>query len=148
MRAAARKKKTLTLPRKPMVQASRVALFERELRERLSAAAVELLFSQAQVLTEGRRADGPTAGRAFFGSVMITVDLAALGSGVRERCDELAAERVAAMMAEDARVIGRVRRLAEAEAGKLAGAAIRVHSADVRVRATGACVHVDVDVEE
>src|SRR5437588_357320 len=104
MKAAARKK-SLKLPRKPMARATRVALFEREVRERLSAAAVELLFSRAQVLAEGRRADGPTAGDAFFGSIMFTVDLTELAGGVREPCDELAAERVAAMMSEDARVL-------------------------------------------
>src|SRR5262249_35234742 len=101
-----------------------------------------------QVLAEGRRAEGPTAGRAFFGSIMITVDLSALSGGVREKCDELAAERVTTMMSEDARVMGRVRRLAESEASKLANAPIKVHTADVRMRSTGACVHIDVDVEE
>jgi len=148
MKSAAARKKVPKLERKPMARATRVALFEREVRERLSAAAVELLFSRAQVLAEGRRAEGPTAGQAFFGSIMITVDVGGLSDGVREKCDELAAERVAAMMAEDARVIGRVRRLAESEAGQLAGAPIKVHSADVRVRSAGACVHIDVDVEE
>jgi hypothetical protein len=131
-----------------MACATRVTLFEREVRERLSSAALELLFARAQVMAEGRRAAGPTAGRAFFGSIMVTVDLAALADGVREPCNELVAERVANLMSGDARVLGRVRRLAEAEASKLAGAPIRVHSADVRMRANGACVHIDVDVEE
>jgi hypothetical protein len=148
VKSARAKSKTVRLERKPMALATRVALFEREVRERLSNAAVELLLSGAQVLAEGSRADGLTAGRAFFGSVMITIDLAQHASGVREKCDELAAERVATMMAEDARVIGRVRRLAESEASHLAGAPIRVHSADVRVRAQGSRVHIDVDVGE
>jgi hypothetical protein len=132
---------------KPMARALRVSLYEREVRVRLSGAAVEILLARARVLAEGRRADSPTAGDAFFGSIMMTLDLRVLDGDVRESCDAQAAARVAELMAADARVLKRVRHLAEREAAKLAGAPIRVHSADVRVRAEGPFVYVDVDVE-
>jgi hypothetical protein len=44
-------------------------------------------------------------------------------------------------------MLRRVQRLAEREATRLAGAAVRAHLADVRVRAEGSRVFVDVDVE-
>lgn len=131
-----------------MARAVRVTLFEREVKERLSAAAVEILFGRAQVLAEGRRAKSATAGQAFFGSIMLTFDLSDLSAEVRERCDASTAGRLAAMMGADARVLRRVRQIAEREGTRLAGVPIRAHSADVRVRAEGSRVFVDVDVEE
>jgi hypothetical protein len=130
-----------------MARASRVALFEREVRERLTASAVELLFARARLLSEGRRSDSPALGPAFFGTVMLTIELAELAPLLREALDEAAAQRIAEMMAADARVLGRVRRLATDEAARLAGAPLKVHSADVRVRAAGCRIHVDVELE-
>jgi hypothetical protein len=132
---------------KPMARALKVSLYEREVRVRLSGPAIEILLGRARVLAEGRRAESPSAGEAFFGSIMLTIDLRVLDGDVRESCDPGTAARVAEMMAADARVLKRVRQLAEREAARLAGAPIRVHSADVRLRAEGALIYVDVDVE-
>jgi hypothetical protein len=130
--------------RKPMARAVRVALFEREVRERLSGAAIEILLGRARVLSEGRRAaDGP-----FFGSTMLTIDLLFLGDLVREPCDEAAARRVAAMLGDDARALRKVRQIAAREAERLAGAPLGSPAVDVRVRAEGTTLFVDVDVEE
>ena len=49
--------------RKPMSPARRVSLFEREIRVRLSAPALEILFEIAETLSEGQ-----VAGRSYFGS--------------------------------------------------------------------------------
>jgi hypothetical protein len=133
---------------KPMARVVRVPLFVEEVRERLSNAALEILFAHANVLAEGRRADSPTARRAFFGSVMITIDLASAAGELRDACSPEAAARVAVLLQEDARACKRLRQLAEQEASRLAGAAIRVHSADLRVRAAESRVLVDVDFEE
>lgn len=138
----------LTVEPKPMARVTRVTLFEREVRARLSNAALELLLGRAQVLAEGRRADAPTARKAFFGSIMITLDLATLEGDVRDPLTPETAARIAERMQSDARVARWLRRLAENEASRLAGAPIRVHSADVRVRCEGARVLVDIDVEE
>lgn len=131
-----------------MAQALRVTLFEREVRERLSSSAVEILLAGAQVLAEGRRAESATCTDRFFGSIMLTIDLASVAGSVREPCDENAAKRVAEMMAGDGRVLRRVRQLAEREAARLAGALVAVHAADVHVRAEGLRVLVDVEVGE
>lgn len=138
----------LPLLSKPMARAVRVPLFEREVRERLSNAALEILLGRAQVLAEGKRSTSPTARQAFFGSIMVTIELAGLESELRDPCTEETAARVAAMMDADARVARRLRQLAEREASRLAGTPLKVHSADVRVRAEGNRVLVDIDVEE
>ena len=141
--------KAAALPsRKPMARAARVTLFEREVREKLSVAAIEILVERANILSEGKRSSAPTAKARYFGSTMITVDVAALGELVREICDARAAARVAELIRGDARVSRRVHRIAAREAERLAGGPIRVRSGEVRVRAQGTLVHLDVDVEE
>jgi hypothetical protein len=142
------KPKMVPLQPKPMARVTRVPLFEREVRERLSNAAVEVLLGRAAVLAEGQRSQSATARHAFFGSIMITIELAGLDAALRDDCSPESARRVAEMMEVDARVLKKLRQLAEREASRLAGAAIRVHSADVRVRAEGTRVLVDIDVEE
>ena len=134
------------LQKKPMARTTCVALFEREVREVLSSAAVEILMSRAKILSEGRRAASPSCATAFFGSTMLTIDMAELRGLVNSTLDEKTAQRLAAMMVEDARVMRRVRQIAAAECERLAGApGGRV--ADVQVRAEGSTIYLDVDVE-
>jgi len=142
-----------------MARASRVTLFEREVRERLSEAAIELLLGQARVLSEGECArfagaiapgpGGATVGKrtAFFGSTMLTVDLAAIAPAVREPCDPESARKVAALLAADARVARRARAIAEREAARIAGGRVRPSSSEMRVRAQGTTLYLDVDLE-
>ena len=136
------------LERKPMARANRVTLFEREIREKLSVAAIEILVERARILSEGKRSAAPTARARYFGSTMITVDVAALAEFVREPCDAHSATRVAELIRDDARVIKRVHKIAAREAERLAGGPVRVRAGDVRVRAQGTFVYLDVDVEE
>jgi hypothetical protein len=136
------------LEKKPMARVQRVTLFEREIREKLSVAAIEILLERAKILSEGQRSASATAKARWFGSTMITVDVAALGDAVREPCDARAAARVAELVSGDARVTRRVQRIAGREADRLAGATVRVRASDVRVRVQGTLVHLDVDVEE
>jgi hypothetical protein len=136
------------LEKKPMARAARVTLFEREVREKLSVAAVEILLERARVLSEGKRSASPTAAARWFGSTMITVDVSALADAVREPCDARAAARVAELVRDDARVGRRVQKLALREAERLAGRPLRVRAGEVRVRAQGTLLHLDVDVEE
>jgi hypothetical protein len=141
--------KAAALPsRKPMARAARVTLFEREVREKLSVAAIEILLERARILSEGKRSSSPTAKARYFGSTMITVDVAALAELVREPCDTRAAARVAELIEGDARVTRRVQKIAGHEAEKLAGGPVRVRAGEVRVRAQGTSVYLDVDVEE
>ncbi len=136
------------LEKKPMARAQRVTLFEREIRERLSVAAIEILLERAKILSEGSRSASPTAKSRWFGSTMITVDVSVLGDVVREPCDARAAARVAELIRGDSRITKRVQRLAGREADRLAGTVVHVRASDVRVRVEGSLVHLDVDVEE
>jgi hypothetical protein len=142
------KKLALTIPRKPMARALRVTLFEREVRERLSTSAIEILFQRARILSEGRRASSATAGTAFFGSTMITLDLAEVTDLVRDSPDAVTAQKLAAMIDEDPRVQKKVRQIAAQEAERLAGGPCAARAVDLRVRTEGAVVFIDVDVEE
>jgi hypothetical protein len=131
-----------------MARVVRVTLFEREVREKLSVAAIEILVERARILSEGKRSAAPTAKARYFGSTMLTVDVAMLGELVREPCDARAAARVAELIRDDARVTKRVQKIATREAERLAGGPVRVRAGDVRVRAQGTFVYLDVDVEE
>ena len=125
-----------------MAAARRVSLFEREIRVRLSSAAIEILFDLAAVLSEGQLEDD-----GYYGSTMITIDLARATAAVRDDCDAATARRVTDLLADDARVTERARALALAEAEARAGCALASGQVDIRVRSTGAHVHIDVDVE-
>ena len=105
-----------------MAAVRRVSLFEREIRVGLSSAAIEILFDLAQVLSEGaREPDG------YYGSTMITIELARAAALVSDPCDASTVRRLADLVGGDPRVRERARALAAAEAppGGPADAALR-----------------------
>src|SRR5262245_1785588 len=89
---------------RPVARVQRIALFEREVRERLSASALDLVLSGAVVLSEGQRSVR-AGGGAYFGSTMLTIDLKALASVLRDACDAGCAARLAGQLASDARAL-------------------------------------------
>lgn len=132
--------------RKPMVRAMRIALFQREIRERLSPAALDLIFARVEVISEGQRA--VRGGRdSYFGSTMLTFDLPALSAVLSDACDAGTARRLAALLEGDPSVARRIQDLSEREAARVAGAAPRQVGTHVSIRSQGAKVFVDVDVE-
>src|SRR5215471_248672 len=133
-------------PRRPMARATRIALFEREVRERLSRAALDLLFARADLISEGQRSS--RGGRdAYFGSTMLTIDLPDLAMLLRDACDAGTARRLAALLESDESVTRRVQELAGRETTRVAGAPPTHVSTHVAIRAQGAKVFIDVDVE-
>jgi hypothetical protein len=118
--------------RKPMARATRVSLFEREIRVHLATPAIDLMFRGAQLLSEGQ-----WQGERWFGSTMITLDLARLADQVRDACDAATAHRVAELLARDVRVAARAR----------AGRPLLRVDVELSARAAGECVHIDLDVE-
>ena len=136
----------LPVARRPMARATRIALFEREVRERLSRAALELVLGRAEVISEGQR--GVRNGRdAYFGSTMLTIDLPSLDLLLRDACDAGTARRLAELLESDEAVGQRIEALAEAEAARVAGAAPRSVSTHVTIRSQAAKVFIDIDVE-
>jgi len=141
--AAPRKATTVALPaRKPMAAARRVSLFEREIHIHLGTSAIAVLFDVAATLSEGQ-----LQGKRYFGSTMITIDLERARDRVRDECDAASARRLAELLARDARVAARARALATAAATARAGAPLARLDVELRARATGARVQLDLDVE-
>lgn len=133
---------------RPLARASRISLFEREVRERLSRAALDVLFGAAGIMSEGQRQRSTGKGReTFFGSTMLTIELDALGGSVRDAGDARSAQRLASLLGVEAGSLARIKRIAADEVQRLAGARPRSVSADVKVRSRGTTVYVDVDVE-
>lgn len=132
--------------RKPMARATRITLFEREVRERLSRAALDVLFARADVLSEGQRSvRGGKEG--YFGSTMLTMDLPSLVDVLRDACDAGTAHRLVALMEADGALPRRIREIAEREATRIAAARLKDVRTHVALRAQGAKVFIDVDVE-
>ncbi|MEM9488930.1 MAG: hypothetical protein AAGC55_07280 [Myxococcota bacterium] len=125
-----------------MLSTRRVSLFEREIRVHLSRAAIEILFASSSVLSEGQ-----VEGSRYFGSTMITIDLARASVRLNEACDIATARDVEVLLSADGRVRQRVRQLAIAEAGRLAGRALGAVQIDMAVRRAGRHVYIDVDLE-
>jgi hypothetical protein len=131
---------------RPLAQVDRISLFEREVRERLSRAALEVIFSQAGIMSEGQRA--ARGGReVFHGSTMLTIELSTVAPAVRDVCDARAAQRLCALLATDATAATRIKSIAAAEAERLCRTRPRSLGAEIKVRARGTTVYVDVDVE-
>jgi hypothetical protein len=132
--------------RRPMARATRIALFEREVRERLSRTALDLVLSRAEVISEGQRST--RNGRdAYFGSTMLTIDLPSLELLLRDACDAGTARRLADLLQADAQAMAGVEALAAREAARVCGvrpASVRTH---VAIRAQAAKVFIDIDVE-
>jgi hypothetical protein len=134
------------MSKKPMARAVRIALFQREIRVRLSPAALDLMFARADVISEGQRA--MRGGRdSYFGSTMLTVDLPSLAALLSDACDAGTARRLAALLESDAEVTRRVQALAARETARVAGAQPRQVGTHITIRSQGAKVFIDVDVE-
>jgi len=132
--------------RKPMARATRITLFEREVRERLSRAALDVLFARAELLSEGQRSvRGGKEG--YFGSTMLTMDLPSLADVLRDACDAGTAHRLVALMEADSTLPRRIREIAEREAGRIAKSRLKEVRTHVAIRAQGAKVFIDIDVE-
>jgi hypothetical protein len=131
---------------RPMAQARRIPLIEREIREHLSQAALDAVFAQAEVISEGEASQG--AGREqFLGSTMLTFDVAALCDLVREPADEGTARRLAALLAKDPSLDGRIEAVVHREVERLAHQPPRSVRGETRIRTQGTRVYLDIDVE-
>ena len=132
--------------RRPMAQVTRITLFAREVREKISAAAIELLLSRLEVLSEGQRTH--RAGRdLYFGSTMMTVHLARLADVVRDNPDAPTAVRLVKLLEEDEPLRSRLREIAVKEAHRIACVPLTTVETHLTIRADEDRVYADVDVE-
>jgi len=130
--------------KRPMARVRQVGLFSREIKERLSLAAVELLLSLAAKLSEGQVVGG---GRHFYGSTMFTIDLEQATAHLSDSCDVTSSARLVRLMSGSDAILDRIRAVALDEAVRLAGAELDGCEIDVRARAEGCVVYIDADVE-
>src|SRR5579862_2303254 len=132
-------------PRKPMARATRVSLFDRDVRVRLAPAAADVLLATPRLLSEGSLETD-----RYVGSTMLTIDLtdARTAALVSDPLDAATAKRVAELLPADEAARARAKKLALREVARAAGAArLEPPQVDLRVRSAGAVVHLDLDVE-
>ena len=125
-----------------MAKATRVSLFEREVRIGLSSAAATVLFSSASVLSEGQ-----ITGDEYQGSTMITIDLTRAAHKVSDPCDITTARCLGDLLSTDDRARRRAVEIAIREAERLASRTLTDVQVDLSVRRTGRHLHLDLDVE-
>jgi hypothetical protein len=129
-----------------MARAVRIAMFEREVRERLSRAALDAILARAEIISEGQRAvrnghDG------YMGSTMATLDLDSLSPVVREPADAGTAQRLVALLRADITLKARLDALACNEVHRVTNARPKAVRTEIQIRAQGARVFIDADVE-
>jgi hypothetical protein len=131
---------------RPMVRARRIALIEREVRERLSKAALDAIFSRAEVMAEG---DVTNAGGLdmFVGSAMLTCDLASVGPILRESPDAGTAVRLGTLLAKDPTLAERAQVIVKREVARITGRMPHSIRGETRIRVQGTRVFLDIDVE-
>jgi hypothetical protein len=128
----------------------RIRLIRREVRESLSAGALDLLLAHAELVVEGSGEIGspaPDRRDRVYATVMLTIDLTRCADDFREPADAATAERVAELMRETTTVRSRLLALARPRLAELAG--IPEESLEIslepQVRAEGVRVLVDGD---
>jgi hypothetical protein len=131
---------------RPLAQARKLPLIEREVREHLSQAALDAVFLHCDVLSEGESGDGPAQSR-FVGSTMLTFDVTSLAELLREPADEGTARRLATLLAKEKTLNDRIENIVRREVARLAHTEPRQVHGETRIRTQGTRVFLDVDVE-
>jgi len=129
-----------------MARARQIAMFEREVRERLSRAALDAMLDRAEVISEGQRAlrNGVDS---YLGSTMVTVDLESLGPVIREHGDAGTAQRLTALLRADGSIKARMDALAGREVLRVTQTRPKGVRTEIQIRAQGSRVFIDADVE-
>ena len=133
--------------RRPMARVTQIPLVVREVRERINPAALEILLAGARKLSEGQISDLPDGSQRYFGSTMLTLDLANPGPYLRPGLDASDADKLAKAIRTQPSLAEAVRRLAIREAHRLAGVQLRNVEVEIRVAVRDCRVLLDLDVE-
>jgi hypothetical protein len=131
---------------RPMAQVQRIALFEREVVERLSQAGLDAVFTRTEVISEGE-ISGVQGKRVFLGSTMLTCDVARLGEIFRESADEGTARRLAALLGKERSLAQRTQSIVRREVERLTRMKARTVRGETRIRTQGTRIFLDIDVE-
>lgn len=145
-------KKTSSQPvmdKRPMASVRRVNLFRREIRERLSLPALEILLARARAISEGKltqKKKGPVKQR-YYGSTMLTLELQEAREHIRDPLDAASALKLKEMLREDRRFTNRLREIVQKEAERIAGCSLERVDMEMRLDAEGNRILVDLDLE-
>ena len=131
---------------RPMAQVRKIPLIEREIREHLSAAALDAVFARATLLSEGEASPGQGKTH-FLGSTMLTLDVSSLGEILREPADEGTARRLAALLAKDGSLDSRIEPIVRREVERITRGKAQSVRGETRIRTQGTRVFLDIDVE-
>ena len=131
---------------RPMAQVQRIALFEREVIERLSQAGLDAVFAHTEVISEGE-ISGVQGKRAFLGSTMLTCDVASLGALFREPADEGTARRLSVLLVKEPSLAQRTQAIVRREVERITRAQPKSVRGETRIRTQGTRIFVDIDVE-
>jgi hypothetical protein len=131
---------------RPMAQVRRIALIEREVREFLSQAALDVVFARMHVISEGE-ASAAGGKRVFVGSTMLTCDVSSLAEILREPTDEGTTRRLAALLTKEPTLERRIQAVVRREVERIAGALPKSVRGETRIRTQGTHLFVDIDVE-
>jgi hypothetical protein len=133
---------------KGLVRAERDAFVSRRGVHHLSQGVEETLFRHAQVLNEGSERRTGRGERCYFGSTMITFDLAALPKRWRGTFGDAEREQVLKLVQGSVRMHMRAHRLACAEVlRRVTDAPLGTAIVEVSVRLSGNTLQMDVDLE-
>ena len=105
-----------------MARATQIALFEREVRERLSRTALDLVLARAEVILRGAAQQPQRARRLLRIDHADDRSVPSLELLLRDACDAGTARRLAALLESDAEAGAHVEALASREAARVAGA--------------------------
>lgn len=133
---------------RPLRKARRFDLVRRTAAQRLAPGVAEMMLRRAQVMSEGAIREGIGGRETYFGSSMLTVDLADLADELRATADAALATALAPLLAQSAHLRIAALRIARREAeARIPGWQAGRLTAETRVRAVGTRIEVDVDVE-
>lgn len=129
----------------PYPEEPSLPLFRREVKERLSLTALDVLLQHAEIFVEGGQSSGRSAGGAFFGSAMLTLDLR--HERLRPPHDEAACLRLCEALSDDARARrALVRRALDVGRARM-DLPDDVRAGALRCRVEGEKVLVDLELE-
>ncbi len=131
---------------RPIARVHRIPLIEREIREHLSQAALDVVFASAEIISEGE-ASKATGQAQFLGSTMLTLDMPALAELLREPADEGTARRLAVLLAKEKSVEVRIESIVRREVERITRTKPHSVHGETRIRTQGARVFLDIDVE-
>lgn len=122
----------------------RIPLIRQEVRESLSASALDLVFQDAELIVEGGTAKADGNG---YATVMVTIDLQTAAKLLRERADEATAERVTELMRGSAVVRRRLIDMARPKLAAIFGVPARSMRVELLpvVRFVGTKILIDGD---